>query len=173
MSNLSVSFITTPLGRLVAAANNTALLVLAFTDQPNIEHRIAKKFKININEQNLITPNPILEALSAQLNDYFSGKLGQFTVPIEPSGTPFQLAAWQALRTIPYGKTTSYQQQAAALFKPKAFRACARSNAENWIVILIPCHRVIKKTGDLCGYNAGLWRKKWLLNHESTFSKSK
>ncbi len=102
-----------------------------------------------------------------QLSEYFSGKRLTFDVPLSPIGTPFQLLAWQALQTIPYGTTMTYGQQAAAIGKPAACRAIGLANGRNPISIIVPCHRVIGASGALTGYGGGLAAKRWLLDHEA------
>lgn len=110
--------------------------------------------------------NKHIDTLKMQLEEYFEGKRKEFTVPLYTPGTPFQRAAWDVLKTIPYAQTISYRQQAAAVGKPKAVRAVANANNMNRIAIVVPCHRVIGSDGTLTGYGGGLWRKKWLLDHE-------
>jgi len=100
------------------------------------------------------------------LADYFSGKNLQFDVPLAPVGSPFQLRAWKILQSIPAGETRSYSWMAKRLGDENARRAVGRTNGTNMICIIIPCHRVIRADGTLCGYGGGLWRKKWLLEHE-------
>jgi AraC family transcriptional regulator of adaptative response/methylated-DNA-[protein]-cysteine methyltransferase len=87
-------------------------------------------------------------------------------VPLAPVGSPFQLRAWKILQTIPVGETRSYSWMAKQLGDAKMRRAVGRANGQNMICIVIPCHRVIRADGTLCGYGGGLWRKKWLLDHE-------
>ena len=103
----------------------------------------------------------------AELDAYFEGELTSFTVPVALRGTPFQLEAWNALRTIPYGETRSYGQQAKLIGRPSASRAVGAANGKNRVSIIVPCHRVIGSTGRLTGFGGGLDRKKWLLEHES------
>ncbi len=102
-----------------------------------------------------------------KLSDYFSGELRAFDLPLRLKGAPFQLAAWEQLLTIPYGETRSYSDIARALGNPKAMRAVGAANGANPIVIITPCHHVIAADGALGGYGGGLWRKAWLLRHES------
>ncbi len=87
-------------------------------------------------------------------------------MPLFTTGTPFQKSVWTALQEIPYGETRSYQEQANALGNARAIRAVAQANGKNKIAIIIPCHRVIGSNGKLTGYGGGLWRKKWLIDHE-------
>jgi methylated-DNA-[protein]-cysteine S-methyltransferase len=93
-----------------------------------------------------------------------------FNVPIKQEGTEFQQKVWNELLKIPYGKTVSYNFIAESLGDKKTIRAVGATNGKNQISILVPCHRVIGSDGSLTGYAGGLWRKKWLLNHEKEFS---
>jgi methylated-DNA-[protein]-cysteine S-methyltransferase len=102
-----------------------------------------------------------------ELDEYFAGTRRAFDVPLHPSGSPFQLRAWQALREIPYGETVSYGAQAIRLGTPTAFRAVGSANGQNPISIIVPCHRVIGANGSLVGYGGGLAAKRWLLQHEA------
>lgn len=101
-----------------------------------------------------------------EFDDYFAGRLRTFSVPCAPSGTPFQLAVWQALCDIPYGQTRSYGELAAALGKPSASRAVGAANGRNPLSVIVPCHRVIGKDGSLTGYAGGLGIKQTLLQLE-------
>lgn len=101
-----------------------------------------------------------------QLEEYFKGKRKEFSLPLQPEGTPFQKKVWQELMKIPYGKTVSYLEVAKAIGNRKSVRAVGKANGMNKMVIVVPCHRVIGHNGNLVGYGAGLWRKEWLLKHE-------
>ncbi len=101
-----------------------------------------------------------------QLGEYFAGERKSFDLPIMPLGTEFQMAAWQALRKIPYGQTRTYGEQAAMIGRPKAVRAVGGANNKNPLPIIIPCHRVIGANGKLVGYGGGLEIKKFLLELE-------
>jgi methylated-DNA-[protein]-cysteine S-methyltransferase len=104
---------------------------------------------------------------AAQLAAYFAGERTEFDLPLAPCGSRFQLAVWEELTRIPYGKTVSYGQVAAAIGKsPVASRAVGLANGRNPISIIVPCHRVIGADGSLTGYGWGLDRKEWLLRHE-------
>ena len=102
-----------------------------------------------------------------QLNDYFEGKRNSFNFKLNPKGTDFQQKVWQELLNIPFGKTMSYQELSIKLGDVKAIRAVANANGKNPLWIVVPCHRVIGSDGSLTGYAGGLWRKKWLLEHEN------
>ncbi|MFA0411948.1 methylated-DNA--[protein]-cysteine S-methyltransferase, partial [Vibrio splendidus] len=101
-----------------------------------------------------------------QLDEYFAGKRTSFDLPLKPQGTDFQLKAWVALTTIPYGETISYGEQAKRMDNPKAVRAVGGANGKNPFSIVVPCHRVIGANGTLTGYTGGMNRKEWLLDFE-------
>lgn len=109
-----------------------------------------------------------LENCVHQLEEYFQGNRKEFTIKLNPSGTDFQQTVWKELQNIPFGKTTSYREESKKIGNTKAIRAVASANGKNPIWIVIPCHRVIGSDGSLTGYAGGIWRKKWLLNHESS-----
>jgi methylated-DNA-[protein]-cysteine S-methyltransferase len=111
-------------------------------------------------------PTPILEQAASELDEYFDGTRREFDMPLDPVGTPFQQSAWMILRTIPYGQTISYGQQALLLGGPNKARAVGAANGKNPLSIVVPCHRVIGSTGHLTGFAAGLDVKSWLLDHE-------
>ena len=101
-----------------------------------------------------------------ELDEYFVGTRTRFDVPLAIGGTAFQRAVWERLLAIPYGVTRSYEAIASEIGRPGAQRAVGRANGDNRLAILIPCHRVIRSDGSLCGYGGSLWRKRWLLEHE-------
>lgn len=111
-------------------------------------------------------PNQLQEAV-LQLQEYFEGKRQDFTFKLNPKGTDFQQKVWQELRNIPFGKTISYLDLSKKLGDVKVIRAAASANGKNPLWIVVPCHRVIGTDGSLTGYAGGLWRKKWLLEHEN------
>ena len=111
-------------------------------------------------------PHPALRAAVAQIDEYFCGKRKEFSLDLLLEGTEFQKKAWRELVRIPYGETASYGQVARAVGRSKAGRAVGQANHRNPISIIIPCHRVIGSDGSLVGYGGGLWRKRWLLDHE-------
>ncbi|MDD2782360.1 methylated-DNA--[protein]-cysteine S-methyltransferase [Sulfuricurvum sp.] len=138
--------ITTPLGQMIASADEHAITSLDFgnTSVANSDH-------------------PLLLRLEVELYEYFAGKLKTFTLPLDPHGTPFQKEVWETLLSIPYGETISYAQEAEQFGNPKAVRAVANANGRNPIAILIPCHRVIATGGGLGGYSGGIEKKEFLL----------
>ena len=112
---------------------------------------------------------PLLIQCIEQLIQYFNGERRVFDFPINQTGTPFQQETWSLLMTIPFGKTVSYMQLAIKTGDPKATRAVASANGKNNVAIIVPCHRVIGANRELVGYGGGLWRKKWLLEHEAKY----
>ena len=113
-------------------------------------------------------PDCLKEAV-AQLREYFAGTRQTFELALNLKGTAFQKSVWQELLNIPYGKTISYLELSRRLGDVKAIRAVAAANGQNPFWIVVPCHRVIGSDGSLTGYAGGLWRKKWLLEHESPY----
>jgi O-6-methylguanine DNA methyltransferase len=107
-----------------------------------------------------------LQKARRQLDEYFQGKRSKFELPLMMRGTAFQKRVWAALRRVPFGRTLSYGGIARAIGQPHAGRAVGGANHRNPVVIIVPCHRIIGHTGKLTGFGAGLWRKRWLLNHE-------
>ena len=140
---------------------------LGFTEIQGDENGISKIHVMNEDvEISTKIPKELKEAV-LQLQDYFDGKRTTFTFPLNPSGTDFQKKVWNELLHIPFGKTCSYLDLSKKLGDVKAIRAVASANGKNPLWIVVPCHRVIGTNGSLTGYAGGLWRKKWLLEHEN------
>jgi AraC family transcriptional regulator, regulatory protein of adaptative response / methylated-DNA-[protein]-cysteine methyltransferase len=157
--------IETPLGAMLAIADDEGLRLLEFVDRRAMERELSilrKRLRTNV----VPGDHRHLDAVRSQLADYFSGKNLKFDVPLAPVGSSFQLRAWELLRSIRAGETRSYSWMAKQLGDVEMRRAVGRANGENMMCIVIPCHRVIRADGTLCGYGGGLWRKKWLLDHE-------
>ncbi len=114
-----------------------------------------------------------LRSCKRQLADYFSGRRHSFSLPLRLEGSGFQKKVWRQLRRIPFGRTRSYGEIARAVGKAQAARAVGGANHRNPIGIVVPCHRVIGHNGKLVGYGGGLWRKRWLLQHERQVLASK
>ena len=163
---VTVTRVLTPLGPMIAGATDEGLCLLEFADRRMLETQLAR-IRRALHAQTLPGTSPHVALLERQLAEYFVGTRRAFTVPLVTAGTPFQECVWQALQEIPCGETRSYQDQALAIGQPTAVRAVARANGDNRISILIPCHRVIGKDGQLVGYGGGLWRKKYLLDLEA------
>ncbi len=164
---LTASQLDTPLGTMIAVADEKALYLLEFVDSRNLKReieRLQKKTKASI----VSGKNDPIEMIEDELKKYFAGTLTEFKTPLHMQGSPFQKRVWEELRKTPYGATRSYSSIAVAIGKPTAFRAVAQAHGSNQLCLIIPCHRVIKANGDLCGYNAGIERKKWLISHEKS-----
>src|SRR5438034_11185462 len=154
--------IDTPLGAMIAVADDQGLRLLEFIDRRATERELSilrKRLCTNV----VPGKHRHLETVRSQLNNYFTGRNLRFDVPLAPVGSQFQLRAWKILQSIPVGETRSYSWMAKRLGDENARRAVGRANGTNMICIVIPCHRVIRADGTLCGYGGGLWRKKWLL----------
>jgi methylated-DNA-[protein]-cysteine S-methyltransferase len=108
-----------------------------------------------------------LDHLTRELAQYFAGSLTRFAVPLDLQGTDFQKLVWSRLLEIPFGRTCSYSDVARAIGNPDAVRAVGLANGSNPVALVVPCHRVIGASGKLVGYGGELWRKQWLLQHES------
>lgn len=122
-------------------------------------------------EKEISTEIPdVLKLAVAELEAYFAETLTDFSFKLNPKGTEFQQKVWQELLNIPFGKTMSYLELSKKLGDVKAIRAVASANGKNPLWIVVPCHRVIGTDGSLTGYAGGLWRKKWLLEHENPSS---
>jgi AraC family transcriptional regulator of adaptative response/methylated-DNA-[protein]-cysteine methyltransferase len=161
--------IETPLGSMLAIADDEGLRLLEFVDRRAMEREMSiLRSRLGTN----IVPgeHAYLKAIRKQLADYFAGKNLTFSVPLAPVGSSFQMRTWKLLQTIPISETRSYSWMAQKLGDAEMRRAVGRANGDNMMCIIIPCHRVIRADGSLCGYGGGLWRKKWLLDHERRFA---
>lgn len=160
--SLQSAMLETPLGSMLAVADQHALYVLEFVDESQYAaqiERLQKQFKTNI----IRGQNDLIDSIKHELKLYFAGQLKAFKTPLFTIGTTFQQTVWKALQNIPYGETRSYADVAVSIGRPRAFRAVARANATNRMAIVIPCHRVINHSGKLGGYGGGLNRKEWML----------
>ena len=162
---ITVAWMESPLGPLVAGATDDSLVLLEFTDRRMLEAQIATLGRLF---KRPIVPgeNDVLRTLKEELKRYFAGELRKFSVPLAYPGSEFQQRVWKGLLGIPYGSTLSYEALAGKLNAPRAQRAVGHSNGLNRIAIVIPCHRVVNKDGKLGGYGGGLWRKRALLDLE-------
>jgi AraC family transcriptional regulator of adaptative response/methylated-DNA-[protein]-cysteine methyltransferase len=160
--------LTTPLGTMLAVADDEGLRLLEFGDRRALERELPI-LRQRLGKSVVPGEHPHLTATRKQLADYFAGKNLEFDIPLAPVGSEFQLRAWEVLCSVPIGETRSYSWMAEQLGDLGARRAVGRANGMNMMAIIIPCHRVIRADGSLCGYGGGLWRKKWLLEHERKF----
>ena len=148
------TFLETPLGILLIQGDQDGISVIKFVEN--------QKEALETDE----IPRELRDTVD-QIKNYFDGTLNEFTIKLNPQGTEFQKRVWKQLAEIPFGKTTSYLQMAKNLGDAKVIRAAASANGKNPISIIIPCHRVIGSDNSMTGYAGGIWRKKWLLAHES------
>ena len=165
-NTIKFAWLETPLGPMIAGANDAGVCVLEFTDRRMLEQQLVtlrKRLKATL----IPGDHPHLGRLREELTEYFAGTRQAFNVPLKAPGTPFEERVWHALSAIPYGETRSYADIAREVGSPTAVRAVGRANGMNRIAIVIPCHRVVNKSGELGGYGGGLWRKRRLLHLES------
>lgn len=159
-----IETLATPLGPLVVAATGEGICLLEFAEAERV------RVQLEAVERRLgAAPagnGRLVAQLAAELDAYFAGTLRAFTVPVAAPGTPFQQRVWSALRAIPYGETRSYEQLARAVGVSRGQRAVGRANGMNPVAIVVPCHRVVNKSGALGGYAGQLWRKSALLDLE-------
>jgi methylated-DNA-[protein]-cysteine S-methyltransferase len=156
---ITSTYYQSPLGLLRVGGTDTYISEISFID--NLEETTR-------NSAPLRGPvTPIVIQCIEQLIQYFQGQRRVFEFPIYQEGTEFQEQVWNELTAIPFGKTISYLELSRRLGDTKTIRAAASANGKNNIVIVVPCHRVIGSKRDLVGYGGGLWRKKWLLDHET------
>ncbi len=160
MNNESIVY-SSPVGFIEISGNKDYITAILFHDNdPGIPPFIETE------------ENALLKIAYDQIKDYFENGLKKFTFPTLQPGTHFQMAVWNELIEIPYGKTTSYLQLAKNLGDAKKIRAVGNANGQNNIAIVVPCHRVIGSNNDLIGYAGGLWRKEWLLIHEGALPRT-
>jgi len=148
---MQTAFFKTPIGITKIVGDEKGISTISLITEGSITKNIPKQ----------------LQGCASQLQEYFDGSRNHFDFKINPQGTDFQLKVWQELLNIPFGKTISYLDLSKKLGDVKAIRAVASANGKNPLWIVVPCHRVIGTDGSLIGYAGGLWRKKWLLEHES------
>jgi len=160
-----VTLIASPLGPLVAAATDTGLCMLEFADRKKLPQQAAD-LRRWLARPVVPGTNRFTDQAARELEEYFAGTRREFSVPLALAGTPFQESVWRELLRIPYGQTIAYEELARRIGKPGAQRAVGLANGRNRIPIIIPCHRVIQKNGQLRGYGGGLWRKQFLLDLE-------
>jgi len=155
VTELSRLTVPSPVGELTLIASAQGLRAVLWQNEFDVD-------QYEIDERS----TPVLEQARRELLEYFAGDRREFSVPLDPVGTNFQLAAWMELRRIPFGATISYGEQARRLGDVRKSRAVGAANGRNPISIIVPCHRVVGSNGQLVGFAAGLDAKAWLLRHE-------
>jgi methylated-DNA-[protein]-cysteine S-methyltransferase len=144
-----------PVGELTLVADDTALRQILFHAEAHPRHDLAAA-----------VDHPVLARATRQLTEYFDGTRTEFDIPLAPEGTPFQQQVWSVLRSIPFGATMTYGEQASKLGDRNRARAVGAANGRNPIPIIVPCHRVVGSNGHLTGFGGGIAAKAWLLDHE-------
>ena len=157
--SLHFKSIDSPIGRLKLVASDRGLVAILWANE--------NPRRVRLTEQTEDAHHPILTKTESQLAEYFSRKRMHFDLPLDPQGTPFQRAVWDALLAIPYGETRTYGQLAKQLGNPNATRAVGAANGRNPLSIVVPCHRVVGSTGKLTGFAGGLETKSHLLHLEA------
>jgi len=160
-----VRTVDSPLGPLLLGATERGVCLCEFAGRggrERIEKRLLERHRRSVVDGD----SAHIAALARQLGEYFAGKRRDFDLPLDLAGSPWQRRVWEGLLTIPYGETRGYGELAAQLGKPGGARAVGRANGDNYVAIVVPCHRVIEASGALRGYGGGLERKRWLLDHE-------
>jgi AraC family transcriptional regulator of adaptative response/methylated-DNA-[protein]-cysteine methyltransferase len=150
---------------MVAMAEGRGLVLLEFADRPALPAEVAEltgRYGYGVENAG----HAHIDRVEVELAAYFKGALTRFTVPLHLPGTAFQKAVWKALLDVPFGRTRSYGDMAAALGRPGAGRAFGRANGQNRIAVVVPCHRIVGANGALTGYGGGKRRKAFLLDHE-------
>jgi len=157
---LSTDTMPSPVGELTLVASAAGLRAILWPDE--------RPGRVRLDEATDGGPEAdrVLADTRRQLEEYFAGERTEFDLPLDPVGTDFQLRAWEVLRTIPYGRTITYREQAVRLGGAEKSRAVGAANGRNPISIVVPCHRVVGATGSLTGFAGGLDSKEWLLRHE-------
>lgn len=166
---LYIQHLNTPLGVMIAGATDKGLCLLEYHDRVLL-HKELNDLQNLLNATITEQTNKYIEQARHELSEYFAGVRKTFDVPLVLSGTEFQVKVWKSIARIPYGETISYLEQAANVSNTRAIRAVAHANGSNRISIIIPCHRVIGKDGNLTGYGGGIERKRFLLLHENHYS---
>ena len=152
------TFLKTPIGALQITSDETGEYLLSIQKVNSLPKNIKQNQKL-----------PVLMQASQQLKEYFKGKRRHFNLPLNNQGTLFQKQVWEELQKIPYGDTLSYVKVAQQIKRPKAQRAVGSACNKNPFLIIVPCHRILKKNESLGGFALGTKAKKWLLEHEQTF----
>jgi len=162
-SSVSCVTVKSPIGDLLLVADDSALIGLYFSGRKHIP-AASKDWTLN-------AQHPLLRDAAKQLGEYFAGKRKEFTLPLRFAGTEFQQEVWQEIARIPFGKTVTYTDLAERVGAPQAVRAAGTATGRNPISIIVPCHRVVGKNGDLCGFAGGLEKKIHLLGLEDSDAK--
>jgi AraC family transcriptional regulator of adaptative response/methylated-DNA-[protein]-cysteine methyltransferase len=152
------------LGAILVAQSERGVCAILLGDDPD---KLARELQDQFRNATLIGGDSHFEQLVAQVVGFIEAPSLGLNLPLDVQGTAFQERVWRALREIPAGKTVSYSQVAARIGQPKAVRAVAQACATNCLAVAIPCHRVVRRNGELSGYRWGVERKRELLKREA------
>ena len=162
---IRAAWMETPIGPMIAGATDSGICLLEFTQRRIVEAQMNRIASL-LESSWVRVEHHLLHRLRLELAEYFQGTRTGFSLPLVYPGSEFQMRVWQALLRIPYGETRCYEDIAGEIGSPRSMRAVGHANGLNRISILIPCHRVVNKSGALGGYGGGLWRKRHLLTLE-------
>jgi O-6-methylguanine DNA methyltransferase len=168
-ATIVTTVIDTPLGPMLAGATDDGVCLAEFSDRPMLPTQL-ETLRRRLGRPIVAGLHPHLDRLKAELHEYFAGSRRAFDVPLVAPGSPFQERTWAELRGLTAGTTISYEELAARVGRPAAQRAVGTANGANRIAVVIPCHRVVRKSGETGNYGGGRWRKEWLLAHEQRLS---
>jgi AraC family transcriptional regulator of adaptative response/methylated-DNA-[protein]-cysteine methyltransferase len=161
----------TPLRPMLVVASQRGICLLEFRDRRVIATEL-RDLRRRFGAPIVPGSNEHVDRLRTELAAYFTGGLERFEVPLDLGGTAFQQRVWNRLLDIPFGETVSYTRVGKDVGRPEAVRAVGQANGKNPVAIVVPCHRVVRADGSLWGYGGGLWRKRWLLEHERSVRSS-
>jgi len=165
-ASIVTTLIDTPLGPMLAGATDDGVCLAEFTDRRMLPTQL-ETLRRRLRRPIVAGSHPHLDRLRAQLTEYFAGERSTFDLPLIAPGSAFQQRTWAELRALEAGATVSYEELAERVGRPRAQRAVGTANGANRIAVVIPCHRVVRKSGETGNYGGGRWRKEWLLAHEA------
>jgi len=160
------TLLDTPLGSMIAGATDDGICLLEFTDRRMLRTQLETLTR-RLRRPIVAGSHPHLERLRAELGENFAGSRHRFDLPLVSPGSAFQQRTWAELRRLGAGSTVSYEELAERIGRPRAQRAIGTANGANRIAVVVPCHRVVRKSGEAGNYGGGRWRKAWLLAHEA------
>jgi O-6-methylguanine DNA methyltransferase len=163
------TLIDTPLGPMLAGATDDGICLAEFAERRMLPTQL-ETLRRRLRKPFVAGSHPHLDRLRTELAEYFAGERRAFDLPLVAPGSPFQQRTWAELRALTAGATVSYEELAQRVGRPRAQRAVGTANGANRIAVVIPCHRVVRKTGETGNYGGGRWRKEWLLAHEAALS---
>jgi len=163
------TLVDTPLGPMLAGATDDGVCLAEFADRRMLPTQL-ETLRRRLHRPIVAGSHPNLDRLRAQLTEYFAGERPTFDLPLVAPGSAFQQRTWAELRALGTGSTVTYEELARRVGRPRAQRAVGTANGANRIAVVIPCHRVVRKSGETGNYGGGRWRKEWLLAHEARFA---